>query len=100
MFIFGIKPKTPRSDYGYLLNKKVNKQINKVINFVEKPKKILAIKLIKNKAFWNSGIVLARKDSIINNAKKHQKTLFVHCLKSLNKVNQKEKLIKLKKKTL
>jgi mannose-1-phosphate guanylyltransferase len=91
MFIFGIKPKTPRSDYGYLLNKKVNKKINKVINFVEKPKKILAIKLIKNKAFWNSGIVLARKDSIINNAKKHQKTLFVQCLKSLNKVNQKKK---------
>ena len=99
MFIFGIKPKTPRSDYGYLLNKKVNKKINKVINFVEKPKKILAIKLIKNKAFWNSGIVLARKDSIINNAKKHQKTLFVQCLKSLNKVNQKEKIIKLKKKS-
>ena len=99
MFIFGIKPKTPRSDYGYLLNKKVNKKINKVINFVEKPKKILAIKLIKNKAFWNSGIVLARKDSIINNAKKHQKTLFVQCLKSLNKVNQKKKIIKLKKKS-
>ena len=99
MFIFGIKPKTPRSDYGYLLNKKVNKKINKVINFVEKPKKILAIKLIKNKAFWNSGIVLARKYSIINNAKKHQKTLFVQCLKSLNKVNQKKKIIKLKKKS-
>jgi len=47
IFIFGIKPKTPRSDYGYLLNKKINGNINKVINFVEKPKKNLAIKLIK-----------------------------------------------------
>ena len=25
IFIFGIKPKGPRSDYGYLLNKKINK---------------------------------------------------------------------------
>ena len=86
IFIFGIKPKTPRSDYGYLLNKKINKNINKVINFIEKPKKILAIKLIKKRALWNSGIVLASKESIINNAKKYQKSLFNHCLKSFNKI--------------
>ena len=42
---------------------------NKVFDFIEKPKKYKAIKLIKKKALWNSGIVLARKDSIINNAK-------------------------------
>ena len=39
VFIFGIKPKIPRSDYGYLLNKTNNKRVNKVINFIEKPKK-------------------------------------------------------------
>ena len=98
IFIFGIKPKIPRSDYGYLINKKVNKNINKVTSFIEKPKKILAIKLIKNKALWNSGIVLARKDSIINNAKKYQKNVFTHCLNSLNKLDQKKKIIKLNKK--
>ena len=97
IFIFGIKPKIPRSDYGYLLNQKVNKNINKVINFIEKPKKNLAIKLIKDKALWNSGIVLARKDSIINNAKKYQEKLFAHCLKSLNRSDQKKKIIKLNK---
>ena len=91
IFIFGIKPKIPRSDYGYLINKKANKNINKVINFIEKPKKILAAKLIKKKALWNSGIVLARKDSIINNAKRYQKNLFIHCIKSFNKVDQKKK---------
>jgi mannose-1-phosphate guanylyltransferase/mannose-6-phosphate isomerase len=99
IFIFGIKPKTPRSDYGYLLNKKINGNINKVINFVEKPKKNLAIKLIKRKALWNSGIVLARKDSIINNSKRYQKNLFNHCLKSLNEANQVKKIIRLKKKS-
>jgi mannose-1-phosphate guanylyltransferase/mannose-6-phosphate isomerase len=97
IFIFGIKPKTPRSDYGYLINKKINKDINKVINFIEKPKENLAIKLIKNKALWNSGIVLARKDSIINNAKRYQNKLFLYCLKSLNKVNQNQKKILLNK---
>ena len=97
IFIFGIKPKAPRSDYGYLLNKKINKDINKVINFIEKPKENLAIKLIKNKALWNSGIVLARKDSIINNAKRYQNKLFLYCLKSLNKVNQNQKKILLNK---
>ena len=91
IFIFGIKPKEPRSDYGYLLSKKVNKDMNKVKDFIEKPNKVLAIKLIKNKALWNSGIVLARKDSIIYNAKIFQKKLFFNCLKSLNKINQNKK---------
>ena len=98
LFIFGIKPTIPSSDYGYLLCKKNNKNINNVIKFIEKPQKKLAIQLIKNKAFWNSGIVLARKDSIINNAKKHQKNLFFYCLKSLNKTNQSKKIIRLTKK--
>jgi len=98
IFIFGIKPNSPRSDYGYILNKKTNKNLNKVVNFIEKPEKKKAIKLIKNKAFWNSGIVLARKDSIINNAKKYQKSLFFYCLNSLNGTNQEKKLIKLNKK--
>ena len=68
-----------------------------MLNFVEKPKKNLAIKLIKKNAFWNFVIVLARKDSIINNAKKYQKNLFFNCLKSLGKVNQKKKIIILNK---
>ena len=98
IFIFGIKPKSASSDYGYLVNKKVNKNINKVINFIEKPKSTLALKLIKKKALWNSGIVLARKDSIINNTKMYQKFLFKHCLNSLSNVNQNKKVVVLNKK--
>ena len=98
IFIFGIKPTAPRSDYGYLLTKKINKNIDKVLNFVEKPKKSNAIKLLKNNALWNSGIVLARKDSIINNAKILQKNLLNHCLKSLERLNQNKKVFTLKKK--
>ena len=98
IFIFGIKPTNPRSDFGYLLIKKINKKINKVINFVEKPKKHKAIKLIKRNALWNSGIVLGRKDSIINNAKIFQKDLFNNCLKSLKKTNQNRNIFTLNKK--
>jgi len=98
IFIFGIKPTVPTSDYGYLLVKKKNKNINKVLNFIEKPKKNKAIALIKRNALWNSGIVLARKDSIINNAKYFQKNLFNYCLKSLEKINQNKNILILNKK--
>ena len=81
LFIFGVKPKTPSSDYGYLLNKKINKKIIKVIKFIEKPNETNAKKIITKNGFWNSGIVLARKDSIINNTKKEQNKLFKSCLK-------------------
>jgi mannose-1-phosphate guanylyltransferase/mannose-6-phosphate isomerase len=98
IFIFGVKPTTPRSDYGYVLTKKINKNINKVLNFVEKPKKNKAIKLLKKNALWNSGIVFARKDSIINNAKIIQKNLFNYCLKSLERINQNRNIFTLNKK--
>jgi mannose-1-phosphate guanylyltransferase len=98
IFIFGIKPKTARSDYGYLLSKKIDKNMSKVINFIEKPKNTLAVKLVKKNALWNSGIVLARKDSIIINAKMYQKKIFLNCLKSLNKIDQNKKIIALNKK--
>ena len=48
LFIFGIKPSNPSSEYGYFLSKKVNK-INKVTRFIEKPKKNKAKQIIKKK---------------------------------------------------
>jgi len=83
IFIFGIKPKILSTDYGYLLSKKINIKISKVIKFIEKPNKSIAKKIINQKGCWNSGIVLARKDSIINNTKKIQKNLFNFCLKAV-----------------
>ena len=98
IFIFGIKPKIPSSDYGYLLSKKINMKINKVIKFIEKPNQKEAIKVIKQKGFWNTGIILARKDSIINNTKKIQKNLFNSCLGAIIKGNMKNNTINLNKK--
>jgi mannose-1-phosphate guanylyltransferase/mannose-6-phosphate isomerase len=98
IFIFGIKPKISSSDYGYLLSKKTSMNINKVIKFIEKPKEKKATKVIRQKALWNSGIVLARKDSIINNSKKIQKILFNSCLYAVTKSKIKNNTINLSKK--
>ena len=97
IFIFGVKAKSPSTDYGYLLSKKL-KNINKVVKFIEKPKENNAKKIILKKGLWNSGIVLARKDSIINNVKKIQKNLFNHCFKTTIKSKLKNNIIILNEK--
>ncbi len=85
IFIFGIKPTNPSSEYGYFLTKKKNKSINKVTKFIEKPSKSIAKQVIIKKGYWNSGIFFLRKDSIINNFKKHQPKTYKHCLNAVNK---------------
>ena len=85
VFIFGIKPTNPSSEYGYFLTKKNKKNINKVTKFIEKPKLSKAKQVIKKKGYWNSGILFARKDSIINNFKKYQSKTYKSCLASVNK---------------
>ena len=84
LFIFGIKPTNPSSEYGYFLTKKI-KNINKVTKFIEKPKLLKAKQVIKKNGYWNSGMFFLRKDSIINNFKKYQPKTYRSCLKSVNK---------------
>ena len=88
LFIFGIKPTNPSSEYGYFLTKKVN-SINKVTRFIEKPKPAKAKQVIKKKGYWNSGMFFLRKDSIINNFKKYQPKTYKSCLASVNKAKYK-----------
>ncbi len=47
IFIFGIKPTSPSSEYGYFLTKKISRNINKVDRFIEKPNINKAKKIIK-----------------------------------------------------
>ncbi len=84
IFIFGIKPSSPSSEYGYFLTKKNNK-VNKVIKFIEKPNKLKAKNLIKKKGYWNSGMFFLRKDSIIFNFKKYQLKTYKNCTKAVIK---------------
>jgi len=82
IFVFGIKPKNPSSEYGYFLTKKKGK-INKLTKFIEKPKLTKAKQIIKSKGYWNSGMFYLRKDSIINNFKKYRPSMYKNCLKSV-----------------
>ena len=89
IFIFGVKPTNPSSEYGYFLTKKIKANINQVTKFIEKPNQIKAKKIIKKKAYWNAGIFFLRKDSIIKNFKKHQPKTYNYCLNAVNKAKLK-----------
>ena len=90
IFIFGIKPTSPSSEYGYFLTKKVKGNINKVTKFIEKPKEAKAKQVIKQKGYWNSGMFYLRKDSIINNFKKYQPTIYKNCVNAVSKAKLKD----------
>ncbi|MDC6470044.1 sugar phosphate nucleotidyltransferase [Candidatus Pelagibacter sp. Uisw_099_02] len=90
IFIFGIKPTSPSSEYGYFLTKKVKGNINKVTKFIEKPKEAKAKQVIKQKGYWNSGMFFLRKDSIINNFKKYQPSIYKNCINAVSKARLKD----------
>jgi len=97
IFIFGIKPTSPSSEYGYFLTKKNKENINKVTKFIEKPNTNIAKKVIKKNGYWNSGMFFLRKDSIIYNFKKHQPKIFKNCLKAVLKSKLKNNVYYLNK---
>ncbi len=99
ILVFGIKPTSPSTEYGYILTKKTKLEINEVTKFIEKPSEIKAKKIVKNKGYWNSGMLLARKESIINNFKKYQNNLYKNCLKSINEAKYKKRVYYLNKKS-
>jgi mannose-1-phosphate guanylyltransferase/mannose-6-phosphate isomerase len=97
IFIFGVKPLSPASEYGYFITKKINKNILKVTKFIEKPSIKKAKTIIKKKGYWNSGMFLIRKDSILNNYKKFQPSIYKNCLKSVVKSKRKKNIYTLNK---
>ena len=99
IFIFGIKPNSPSSEYGYFLTEKISNNINKVVEFIEKPNTSRAKKIIKKKGCWNSGILLARKDSIINNFIKYQSKTLKLCIDAVHKSKVSNNVYYLEKKS-
>ena len=90
IFIFGIKPTSPSSEYGYFLTKKLIRSINKVTKFIEKPIEAKAKQVIKQKGYWNSGMFFLRKDSIVNNFKKYQPDIYKNCVNAVSKARFKD----------
>ena len=97
IFIFGIKPTAPSSEYGYFLTKKIKGNLNKVSKFIEKPNLFKAKEIIKLKGYWNSGMFYLRKDSIINNFKTYQPIIYKNCLNAVNKAKLKNNVYYLDK---
>ena len=97
IFVFGIKPKSPTSDYGYFLTKKIKGNINKVTRFIEKPKEAKAKEIIRKNGYWNLGMFYLRKDSIINNFRKYNPTIYRNCVKAVNKAKYKSNIYHLNK---
>ena len=97
IFIFGIKPTFPSSEFGYFLTKKQKNKINYVSKFIEKPNEMMAKKVIKKNGFWNAGMFFLRKDSLINNFKKYQPRLYKNCFKSFSAAKYKNNIYYLNK---
>ena len=97
IFIFGIKPTSPSKEYGYFITKNIGNNLNKVTKFIEKPSIMKARKIIKQNGYWNSGMFLARKDSIVLNFKKYQNKIFKKCVNSVAKSKFKKNIYWLNK---
>jgi len=64
---FGVNPKFPSTNYGYIKVKNTRESFQKALRFTEKPSKKLAERFFKsNKYFWNCGIFVWSTESILN----------------------------------
>ncbi len=95
VFIFGIKPTEPSDQYGYFY---LNRNKNTVSKFIEKPSVKIAKKILKNKGYWNAGIFLATKETLIYHFMNCQKDIFKNTLQSILKAKYKKNEIFLDKK--
>ena len=87
---FGINPTHPATGYGYIKSEEVfHKKAQKpyqIKEFIEKPKKELAEKFIRDKNYtWNSGIYMAKASTIIKEFEKFTPEINIFCKESLEK---------------
>ena len=70
---FGITPEHPETGYGYLeLDSFSSENFSDVLNFIEKPEKSLAQKMLEAGNFlWNAGIFMFSAKSMISAFEKH-----------------------------
>lgn len=87
LITFGITPHYPETGFGYIeaceeLSNKNNS--SKIEQFIEKPNKDLAEKLIKNKLYsWNSGIFLFKTSTIIAEINLYNSKIINTCKESI-----------------
>lgn len=65
--LLGVKPTYPSEKYGYIIpGELIHPSYSRVSHFKEKPSKQLASELLKDQAFWNSGVTAFKLDYLIN----------------------------------
>lgn len=74
--IFGITPTSPHTGYGYITGtESLGKGIVKPDAFIEKPNKEKAEELLKEGAFWNSGLYFCTPDTLIKESATYIKSI-------------------------
>ena len=69
LVIFGIKPTSAETGYGYIRAEPGSDPVRKVAGFVEKPDLATAQRYIRDAAYsWNAGIFLFRPDAFLSEA--------------------------------
>jgi len=72
--LIGIKPHSPASKYGYIVpSSKIDEEAFSVLRFAEKPEEEKAAELIKEGAYWNSGVFAFKLGSVLEIAKSNVK---------------------------
>ena len=90
LVIFGVTPKYPATEYGYIKSEEeliFNKyHVSKVDCFIEKPDKSKAELLIEDKRYsWNSGMFVFKASSILNEIERFDQGTLENCKKCLIK---------------
>lgn len=84
IFVFGIPPVAPNSDFGYILPDYNSSCPSLVKSFKEKPNVATAQKLIDEGALWNSGIYMGASKIFIEEYQKYQPKTFKYVSQSFN----------------
>lgn len=67
----GVQPDAPSTAYGYIRRGEATGDIHRVAAFVEKPDAVSAEQLLRDGYLWNSGMFIARADSLIAELQRH-----------------------------
>ena len=90
---FGVIPKFPSTNYGYIKVNNTKDSFQKVLRFTEKPGKQMAEKFLKSKIyFWNSGIFVWSTETILKAFENLQPNLIKTFKSNLKKFDTSEEI--------
>ncbi len=96
--IFGIRPTTPNTQYGYIETGFEVGDGFQVVSFKEKPNLSLAKEYYKNKNYyWNSGIFFFKKSTLLSELKKFSPEILDICKKTHKSLSKDKNFINFEK---